>query len=113
MIAMEIKGYMVEVSFDGEVLRASGTNKVSKAALADVGDVVKVVDDKLVFDTDFADVEVPVSSIAEVQNKRASMMTNGNLKVTTTAGRTVQLHYRKKSQADFDSLESALKAARP
>jgi len=92
---MTIQGYMIDVDFDGQVLRVHGKNKAARIALAgeDHGH----------------DVAVPKAAIADVTLKDASMLTNGNLKVTTTDGKRYQLHFRRKQAGDFRSLADALR----
>ena len=53
-------------------------------------------------------VVIPRADIAAVTNKPGGALTNGNLVVTTSSGRKVQLHYRRKSNSDFADLYAAL-----
>lgn len=92
----QIRGYMVEVEFDGQTLRARGTNKAARVALAG--------------EDHEQDVVLPRDQIQQVNLKPASMLVNGNLRVTSTAGKTYQLHFRKKQTADFEQLAQALNA---
>jgi len=89
-----IQGYMIDVDYDGQVLRVHGRNKAARVALAgqDHED----------------DVIIPREQIAEVSLKGASALTNGNLKVRTTDGRKVQMHFRKKQAEDFQALAAQL-----
>lgn len=93
-----IRGYMVEVDWDGETLRARGTNKVSQVALrgpnADLGDVV-----------------LTRSEMASVDFKDASRMVNGQIKVTAATGEGYQLHFRRKQAEPFRWLARELGAA--
>jgi hypothetical protein len=90
-------GYMIDVQCDAQTLRVRGKNKPARVALAGEahgdGDVVILRD-----------------QIASVKFKRASMMVNGNLIVTTTGGDRYQLHFRKKQSADFEALARELGA---
>lgn len=94
-----VQGYMVEADWDGEVLRARGTNKAGRVALA--GE-----------DHDQGDVVIPRSEMAEVKFKPTKFggTVNGNLVVTTTGGRKYQLHFRKKHEQGFRELAEALGA---
>lgn len=91
---MTISGYMIEVDFDGQTLRVRGKNKASRVALA--GE-----------DHD-SDVVLSREQIERVELKPASMLVNGNLRVTG-AGKTYKLHFRKKQSTDFEQLAQALK----
>lgn len=124
---MKISGYMNEVEWDGQTLRARGTNKAAHLALMgpnDVdaddyvqadqtrGDMVKgaarairdtgALPDELVLDADEFTVE---------KFKAANALVNGNLTLRTRTGRTHQLHFRKKHNADFQALADALGGA--
>lgn len=88
---------MVEAEWDGVALRARGSNRASRVALA--GE-----------DHDGGDVVVPAGDIASVRFKGASLLANGSLTVTTVAGRKYQLHFRRKQQDGFEELASALQS---
>lgn len=90
-----IQGYMIDVDWDGETLRVHGKNKAARVALAGA-------------DHD-SDVVVPRAAIADVTLKDASMMGNGNLRVTTADGTKYQLHFRRKQAEDFRALAAALR----
>lgn len=90
-----IEGYGVRVDFDGETLRARGTNKVTHVAL-------------LGPDKDQPEAVVPRSEIRDVRFKDATRITNGNLIVETTGGKKYQLHFRRKQADDFRQLADAL-----
>lgn len=119
-----IKGYMNEVSWDGQTLRARGTNKTSHFALMGGNDVdatkhireddsrvsqVKGIGsatkemldlpDELVLDRDEFEVE---------KFKKANALVNGQLVLRTREGRKHQLHFRKKHNDDFTALAAAL-----
>lgn len=91
------RGYMVEAEWDGDHLVARGTNKAGQLALAgpDAAD---------------GDVVLERARIARVEHKppRAGGLVNGELVVHTTDGKKYQLHYRKKSAAEFAALAAAL-----
>ena len=92
---MRTDGYMIEAEYDGATLRVRGKNKPARIALAGQdheGDVV-----------------IPADQIAEVTLKDASVMVNGNLRVSTVAGKTYQLHFRKKQAKDFRALADQLR----
>lgn len=93
---MTIQGYMIDVDYDGTVLRVHGKNKPARVALAGEahGD---------------GDVVVPRERIASVDLKDASMMVNGNLRITTVDGRKYQLHFRKKQAEGFRALADQLR----
>lgn len=90
---MAIDGYMIEVDFDGETLRVRGKNKAARVALAgqDHGQ----------------DIVLRRDEIERVEFKGASVLTNGNLRVTGR-GKTYQLHFRKKQGAAFEQLAAVL-----
>ncbi len=85
---------MTEVAWDGQTLRVHGKNKPARVALSgeDHG----------------ADVVVTREEIASVDLKDAGMMSNGNLRVRTTSGKTYQLHFRKKQADGFHALAAEL-----
>ena len=90
-------GYMIDVQCDADTLRVHGKNKAARIALAGAahGD---------------GDVVIARSSIADVMFKGASVMTNGNLIVTTIDGHKYQMHFRKKQMAGFQTLAKDLGA---
>lgn len=92
-----IQGYGIDVDYDGQTLRVHGRNKAARIALAGI-------------DHDEGDVVVPLEQVAAVDFKDASMLVNGNLKVTTTAGATYQLHFRRKQADEFRELAGRLHA---
>lgn len=121
---MKISGYMSEVEWDGQTLRARGTNKAAHLALmgpnevdADAyvqadqsrGDMVKggarairdtaALPSELVLDADEFTVE---------KFKTANALVNGQLVLRTREGRQHQLHFRKKHNQDFTALAAAL-----
>lgn len=124
---MKIQGYMVEVEWDGQTLRARGTNKASHFALMGQNDVdvdehvrpdqsrtqmakgtaaairkMSAIPDELVLDR--ADFTVE-------KFKLANPFINGNLVLRTAAGRQHQIHFRKKHNEDFATLAAALGVA--
>lgn len=88
------RGYMVEADFDGTTLTMQGTNKAGRVALA--GE-----------DHGAGPVRLSREQITGVALKDASMLVNGNLRVSAGA-KTYQLHFRKKQAADFQALHAAL-----
>lgn len=95
---MDVKGYLVEATWDGVTLRARGTNKAGHVALLGV-------------DKDQPEAVIPVTDMASVELKDASRLVNGNLIIKTTGGKKYQLHYRRKSADDFHALHAAILAA--
>ncbi len=85
---------MCEVDFDGTTLTARGTNKASHFALVGHGHEGDLVLDR--------------ADIAGVDLKKAGLLTNGNLRVTTRAGVTHQLHFLRKHADDFADLAKRL-----
>lgn len=103
---MKLNGYMIEVELTDTELRAKGMNKAPHAALVKAEDLAAATLEK---DQAWKDVVViPRADIASVENKAAGALVNGKVTVTTTEGRKVQLHYRKKSNGDFARLVEAL-----
>lgn len=94
---MELNGYMVRVSFDGDVLTAEGTNKAAQVALRG--------QDRLE-----GPVVVPVAQVERVEHKAANPMANGRVTVHTTDGRKYVLHFRRKDREAFAQLAVALGA---
>ena len=129
---MKVNGYMNEVTWDGQELRAKGTNKMSHRALLGYTDVdlrdhlpedpaelealgieevrrrgkqaikeVSKLPDELV---------LAAADIDNVTLKRATILTNGVL-VVSSGGRKYQLHFRRKSNDDFERLVTELQQA--
>ena len=121
---MKVNGYMIEVEWDGQTLRARGTNKASHRALmgqtdVDVNEYVSEdqsktdmvkggvaairdthrIADELVLDADEFTVE---------KFKTANPLVNGNLVLRDVRGRRYQLHFRRKHNDDFTALAQAL-----
>lgn len=121
---MKISGYMNEVEWDGQTLRARGTNKAAHLALMGPNDVdadayvqadqsrgemvrgaarairdTGALPDELVLDADEFTVE---------KFKQANALVNGQLVLRTREGRKHQLHFRKKHSQDFAALAAAL-----
>lgn len=90
-----IDGYLIEVTYDDRVLRVRGTNGIGRLALAGP-------------DHAQGDVVIPRDAIAKVTFQGANPLVNGNLVVTTSEGRTYQLHFRRKQQTDFERLAHEL-----
>lgn len=90
-------GYMAEADYDGTTLRLRGTNKAGRIALAGA---------------DHADGEVVLTrtEITDAHLKPASLLVNGNLRITATDGRKFQFHFRKKQAAAVSELARALDA---
>lgn len=93
--AMKIDGYMIRAEYNGELLCLDGTNKAAQVALR--GE-----------DHDQGPLMLPVSDIAAVELKPASVLANGRLTVRTKDGRKYSAHFRRKQQADWERLEAAL-----
>lgn len=121
---MKVSGHMNEIEWDGQTLRARGTNKAAHFALMgqnnvnqddyirpdqNRGDMVKglgkfakdstALPDELVLDADEFTVE---------KFKTANALVNGQLVLRTREGRKHQLHFRKKHNQDFTALATAL-----
>lgn len=93
---MNVDGYMVRVSLEGDVLTAEGTNKASRVALAGQ-------------DHAAGPVVLQRSDITAVEYRAAGVLTNG--RVTVRAGdRSYVLHFRRKQQAGFLELAQVLGA---
>lgn len=114
---MDIQGYGCTVSWDGQTLRAKGTNKMNHLALMGpnrdlsgtdlrsitVGSAVAsafAAPDELVLDRDAFTVET---------FKQANVLVNGNLTLRTSDGIKHQMHFRRKQNADFEELANALR----
>lgn len=94
---MDMNGYMVRVSYVGDVLTAEGTNKASQVALAGQ-------------DHAAGPVVVPRSDIARVEYRPASVLANGRVTVHTVQGRKHVLHFRRKDSEAFTQLAQVLGA---
>ena len=96
---MLVRGYLVEAEWDGSVLRARGTNKMSNVAL-------------LGQDHAAGEAVVPRDRISSVELREPKLFgsMNGNLIVSTTDGKQYQLHFRKKSADEFRALAEALRS---
>ncbi|HLR94716.1 MAG TPA: hypothetical protein VK053_09335 [Jiangellaceae bacterium] len=126
MDTTKISGYMVEVEWDGQTLRARGTNKASHFALIGPADIN--IEDHVqegqdggeslrgLRDAVRATVATPEELVLDADEftvekfKPATMLVNGQLVLRTTAGRQHQLHFRKKHNADFTALARELGA---
>lgn len=124
MPSMNIKGYMVEVQWDGNTLTAKGTNKAAHYALMGPNDVD--INDYTSADESKADqwkgmgqatkamTKTPDALVLERDQftvtgfKLGNPFTNGNLTLTTSEGRKHQIHFRRKSNDDFAALHQAL-----
>lgn len=116
MSTIEVTGYGCEVSWDGAVLRAKGTNAFAHRALmgqnrefteSDAegmsrGQVVSKV------------MEIPAELVLERDEftvesfKTGNPFTNGNLTLRTNRGLKYQLHFRRKDNETFMKLREAL-----
>lgn len=96
---MEITGYMCRVSWDGETLTLTATNKMSAVALLghELMDQARAADDLSVRLTGWDSLEV----------KRAGALTNGALTVEA-GGRKYVAHFRRKDNAAFAELAKQL-----
>lgn len=92
---MHLRGYMIEVTLDDDALTIEGTTKPARIALRGQqhGD---------------GPVVVPRADIASVDHKRANALVNGKVVVKTNAGEKYELHFRRKSQDEFEQLAAAL-----
>lgn len=93
---MNVDGYMVRVSLEGDVLTAEGTNKASRVALAGQ-------------DHAAGPVVLQRSDITAVEYRPASTWANGRVTVHAGGSRYV-LHFRRKQQGAFLELAQALGA---
>lgn len=91
---MHLEGYMVVVTWDGEWLVATPTNKVARLALTGPGGEERLA--------------LHREQVASVQHKGASLLTNGCVTVEAHDGRSYQLHYRRKAGDGFAALAAAL-----
>lgn len=91
------EGYMAEAEFDGTTLRMRGTNKAGQLALAGAEHTA-------------GDVVLSRGEITDAHLKPASMLVNGNLRITAADGRRFQFHFRKKHAAGVTELARALDA---
>lgn len=123
---MKISGYMNEIEWDGQTLRARGTNKTSHRALMgqtdiDMNDYVTEDQSKVgmvkglgaaIRDTHrIADELVLDAGEFTVEKfKTANPLVNGNLVLRDARGRKYQLHFRRKHNDDFTALARALGA---
>lgn len=121
---LQVPGYGITVSWDGQTLRAKGTNKVAHFALMgqnDVDDAKHInrentqtenwkglanatresfdLPDELSLDRD---------DFTVTKYKPARALINGELRIRTTSGQTYQLHFRKKHNDGLRLLADAL-----
>lgn len=97
METMEITGYGCHVTWDGQTLRAKGTNKATHIAL--MGDDAGA----------YGELVLPAGSFRVEKFKTANIAINGNLVlVANDTGRKYQLHFRRKHNEDFEALAEAL-----
>lgn len=94
---MRLTGHLVEVEWDGSVLRARATSADGRALLA--------------ARTDDGRLALPVAEIAAVSVRDAPRRVGGLLLVTDTAGGEHRLHYRRDTLAAFHALAAELDAA--
>lgn len=92
---MHLRGYMIEVTLTDDALTVEGTTKPARIALRGQqhGD---------------GPVVIPRADIASVAHKRASAIVNGKVTVKATSGEKYDLHFRRKSQDEFEQLAAAL-----
>lgn len=96
MGGMVVEGYMIEATWDGATLRVHAKNRAAAVALSG--------------ENHREDVIVTAGHIASVAFKDASMMVNGHLVVTTVAGQSYKLHFRRKQQAGMAELAGMLQS---
>lgn len=116
MSAIEVTGYGCEISWDGEVLRAKGTNAFAHRALMGQnrdfggndaegmtgGEVTKKV------------MEIPAELVLNREEftiekfKTGNPITNGTLTLKTNQGVKYQLHFRRKDNDSFTKLRESL-----
>jgi hypothetical protein len=119
---------MVEIEWDGETLKARGTNKVSHFAL--LGQTEVDIDDSTNEDEsikgqwkgvgkalkDGAKLRLPEYLILNrgeftvTKFTTGNPFTNGNLTLQTPAGKKYQFHFRRKSNDEFSELHQALRS---
>ena len=92
---MHLRGYMIEVTLTDDALTVEGTTKPTRIALRGQqhGD---------------GPVVIPRADIASVGHKRANALVNGKVVVKTVGGEKYDLHFRRKSQDEFEQLAAAL-----
>lgn len=114
---MTVNGYGCVVTWDGETLRAKGTNKMAHRALMGynpdgytdkelnrmrasekIANVAQIADE-LVLDRD---------AFTVAKFKTGNPFTNGALVLRDNDGRTYQLHFRRKDNTAFEELRAAL-----
>lgn len=117
MEAIEVTGYGCEVSWDGETLRAKGTNSFAHRALmgqnrdfqesdadgltrSEVVSKVMEIPSELVINKDEFTVE---------KFKTANAFVNGSLTLLSSAGVKYQLHFRRKDNEAFAKLHELIR----
>ncbi|WP_193510485.1 hypothetical protein [Cryobacterium sp. BB736] len=112
-----IEGYGCVVSWDGNTLRAKGTNKFTHRALMGQNRDLKESD------IDGMTSKEVVSAVMTIPDeltltrgqftvekfRLGNPVTNGNLMLRTDDGVKYELHFRRKSNADFEKLVGALR----
>lgn len=115
---MTVNGYGCVVTWDGETLRAKGTNKMTHRALMGYnpdGYTDKELNrmrasDKIAKVVQIADELVLDRGTFTVHKfKTGNPFTNGNLVLQDDTGRQYQLHFRRKDNDAFTTLANALR----
>src|SRR5690625_4684049 len=128
---MHVKGYMNEASWDASEELAKGTKIMVHFALirsADVDMEDYITEDEVkekgagdawkqgakakaaVFKTP-DELVLTREDMASVEFKRATRLTNGRIRIRSRAGGDHQLHFRRKSNEEFEALARELGAA--
>jgi hypothetical protein len=92
---MDLRGYMLNITWDGHTLTAEGTTKASQVALRGADHAAG----PLVLERD---------QITGVDVKPANALVNGKLTLHTVDGGRYQLHYRRKQADGFTQLANEL-----
>lgn len=97
---MQVRGYMVEAEWDGQTLVARGTSKAGTVALLGAEYGVGGA----------SEMRLPRDEVASVVNvpPKVGGLVNGEVVVTSTAGRTYRMHYRRRDAQAWAGLVAAL-----
>lgn len=116
MEAIEVTGYGCEVSWDGETLRAKGTNSFTHRALMGQNRDFKQSDAEGMSPTDVVSkvMEIPDELVLRRNEftvekfKTGNAFANGTLTLLSNAGVKYQLHFRRKDNESFTKLRESI-----
>ena len=102
--ALRADGYGVEGVLDDEGLTLAAKGRGSAVALLGAD----LVEQKRTTGTTLRFVHIPRDEIADVTWRAATLLTNGQVTVHTTAGKEYKAHFRRKQQGAWRAVYDAL-----